>query len=113
VIEVPVDEEGFVNPNVVENYVDDETVLVSIGYVNHEIETIQRIKEIVEKVRDKNPNTVIHSDVADAYGRIPLDLNKLDLDMATVSSHKIKGPRGVGVLYLKEELNSRKFCMDS
>jgi len=108
IVEVPVDSEGFMDPDTLESFVDDDTVLVSIGYVNHEIGTIQRLREIIEKIRDKNPNTIIHSDVVDAYGRIPLDLTKLDLDMATLSSHKIKGPRGVGVLYLKEGVNLEK-----
>ena len=99
---VPVDEEGFIDPEIFEAYVSNETNFISIQLVNHEIGTIQNISELVEIAKDKNPNVVFHSDAADAYGRIKFDVKKLGVDMLTISSHKIHGPRGVGALYIRE-----------
>jgi cysteine desulfurase len=105
VVKLPVDGEGFVNLESLKDAVDQETILVSISAVNHEIGTIQPIREIVEIVKDKNPNTIVHTDASDAYGKIPLNVSKLDVDLATISSYKVLGPRGVGALYVKEGIN--------
>jgi len=99
---VPVDGEGFVDLDALSKLVDEQTVLVSLSAVNHEIGTIQPLKEAVEAVRDRNPETLFHTDMSDAYGRIPIDVSELDVDLATFSSYKILGPRGVGVLYVRE-----------
>jgi cysteine desulfurase len=82
--------------------VNGETILVSVSTVNHEIGTIQPLREIVEIVKDKNPNALFYTDASDAYSRIPLDVEKLGVDMATVSSYKILGPRGIAALYVRE-----------
>lgn len=105
VVKLPVNSEGFVNLERLKDTVDQETILVSISAVNHEIGTIQPIREIVEIVKDKNPNTIVHTDASDAYGKIPLNVSKLDVDLATISSYKVLGPRGVGVLYVKEGIS--------
>jgi cysteine desulfurase len=70
--------------------------------VNHEIGTIQRIKELVDAVKSNNPRTIFHTNAADAYGWVSIDVEKFNIDMLTISSHKIHGPRGVGVLYVRE-----------
>ncbi len=102
VIRAPVDEEGFVDIDVLQELVDKETILVSIQAVNHEIGTIQRLKEIVEVVKDENPDVIFHTDACDAYGRIELNVRDLEIDLLSLSSHKVLGPKGVGVLYIKE-----------
>jgi cysteine desulfurase len=102
VTKIPVDREGFLNLDRLDEAVDHETAIVSLSAVNHEIGTIQPIKEAVEIVLDKNEQTVFHTDLSDAYGKIPFDVCGLGIDLATVSSYKILGPRGIGCLYVKE-----------
>ncbi len=99
---IPVDREGFVNLEILKEAVDNDTVLVSLASVNNEIGTIQPIKEAVDIVKAKNKTVLFHTDASDAYGRIPVNVQSLGVDMATVGSFKIQGPRGVGVMYLKE-----------
>jgi cysteine desulfurase len=102
---IPVNNEGFINLEKLKEAIDNETILVSISAVNNELGTIQPIKEAVDIVKAKNPKTLFHSDASDAYGRIPLDVRNLNVDLATLSSYKIQGPRGVGAMYLKEGVN--------
>jgi cysteine desulfurase len=105
---IPVDQEGFVNLEKLKEAVDKETVLVSISSVNNEIGTIQPIKEAVKIVKDKNPQALFHTDASDAYGRIPFNVQDLKVDMATLSSYKIQGPRGMGAMYLREGVNMER-----
>ena len=107
-MKVPVDEEGFLNLEKLKEAVDRETILVSLSTVNHEIGTVQPIKEAVRIVKDKNPATVFHTDASDAYGKIPFNVQDLGADLATLSSYKISGPRGIGALYVKERVNVEK-----
>src|SRR4030066_966820 len=105
---VPVNTEGTVDLEKLKEDVDKETVLVSIQVVNNEIGTIQPIKEAIAIVKDKNPDAVFHTDASEAYGRIPVNVQDLKVDMATVSSFKILGPRGIGALYIREGVNVEK-----
>jgi cysteine desulfurase len=105
---VPVDKEGFLDLEKLKEAVNKETVLASISLVNNEIGTVQPVKEAVQIVIDKNPAALFHTDASDAYGRIPLNVQDLKVDLATVSSYKILGPRGIGALYIKEGVNVDK-----
>jgi cysteine desulfurase len=105
---IPVDGEGFVDLEKLREAVDKETVLASVSTVNNEIGTIQPMKEAIEIVKDKNSETLFHTDASDAYGRIPFSVQDLGVDLATVSSYKILGPRGMGALYVKEGVNVNK-----
>jgi cysteine desulfurase len=103
---VPVSkQEGLLDLEKLKEAVDKDTALVSIHFANNEIGTIQPIKEAVDIVKDRNPGAIFHTDASDAYGRIPLNVQKLKVDMATLSSFKILGPRGTGALYIREGIN--------
>jgi cysteine desulfurase len=102
---IPVDHEGFINLEKLKEAVDNETILVSVSAVNNEIGTVQPIKEAVDIVKAKNPQTLFHTDASDAYGRIPFNVQNLNVDLATISSYKIQGPRGMGAMYLREGIN--------
>ncbi|MCS7102410.1 MAG: cysteine desulfurase [Candidatus Korarchaeum sp.] len=104
VVRAPVDEQGFILADVLSELVDKDTLLVSLQFVNHEIGTIQRMKELVEVVKDRNPDVIFHTDACDAYARVPIDLSELDVDMLTLSSHKILGPKGAAVLYVRDDV---------
>jgi cysteine desulfurase len=102
---IPVDNEGFIDFEKLKEAIDKETILVSLSAVNHEIGTIQPIKEAIKIVKDKNPDTIFHTDASDAYGKIPFNVKGLNVDLATISSYKILGPRGIGALYIREGVN--------
>src|SRR5665647_1015913 len=105
---IPVNNEGFINLEKLKEAIDSETILVSISAVNNELGTIQPIREAVDIVKAKNPKTLFHTDASDAYGRIPLNVQKLNVDLATLSSYKIQGPRGMGAMYMKEGVNMER-----
>jgi cysteine desulfurase len=102
---IPVDSEGFIDLERLKETLDKETILVSLSAANHEIGTIQPIKEAIKIVKEQNPATVFHTDASDAYGKIPFNVQDLNVDLATLSSYKISGPRGIGALYVKERVN--------
>ena len=102
---IPVNNEGFINLEKLKEVIDKETILVSIASVNNELGTIQPIKEAVDIVKTHNPAALFHTDASDAYGRVPVDVQNLGVDLVTISSYKIQGPRGMGAMYLKEGVN--------
>ena len=108
ITKIPVDGKGFINLEKLKEVVDKETALVSFSAVNHEIGTIEPIREALEIVKDKNPKAIFHTDASDAYGKIPLSMQDLNVDLATISSYKILGPRGIGALYVKEGVNMER-----
>ena len=105
---IPVNPEGTIDLEKLKEAIDKETALVSISTVNNEIGTIQPLKEAVDIVKDKNPGAIFHTDASDAYGRIPFNVQDLKVDLATISSFKILGPRGIGALYVREGVNMER-----
>lgn len=95
---LPVDRYGFVDPAELDNAIRSDTILVSIMYANNEIGTIEPIKELSKITRDHN--VYFHTDAVQAFGKIPLDAK--NVDMLTVSSHKLCGPKGVGALMVRK-----------
>jgi len=99
---LPVDQYGLVNLTSLEEEMTNETILVSIMYANGEIGTIQPIKEISQIVHRKN--AYLHVDAAAANGQVPIDVNNEGIDLLTVSSNDMYGPKGVGALYIKKSI---------
>ena len=102
VIYIKPDENGQLDPADFENAIDEKTILVTVMAVNNELGTIAPLKEIGKIVKSKAPNAVFHSDCVQAYCKMPLKISALDLDLATITAHKIHGPKGVGALYIKK-----------
>lgn len=95
-----VNEEGFINLEDLKNAITDKTILVSVMFANNEIGTIQPIKEIGEICKEKN--IYFHTDAVQAVGNVPIDVKDMNIDMLSLAGHKIYGPKGIGVLYIKK-----------
>lgn len=95
-----VDEFGMVDPKSVESAIKENTILISIMYANNEVGTIQPIKEISNIA--KKHKVYFHTDAVQAIGNMKIDFKELGVDAASISAHKIYGPKGVGMLYLKK-----------
>ncbi|MBW2971227.1 cysteine desulfurase [Candidatus Woesearchaeota archaeon] len=98
-----VTEDGFVNPKSVENAITDKTILVSIIHANNEIGTIQPIGDIGKICRKRG--VLLHVDAVQSFTKTELDVNKMNIDLASFSAHKIHGPKGVGALYVRKSIN--------
>ena len=97
---IPVDNSGLVNSKDIEKSITPETCLVSIMFANNEVGTIQPIQEISKICHNKQ--IVFHTDAVQAVGKVKIDVKELGIDMLSISSHKINGPKGVGSLYIKK-----------
>ncbi|AEG18019.1 Cysteine desulfurase [Methanobacterium paludis] len=97
---VPVDNDGIIKASDVEDAITDKTILITIMHANNEIGTIQPIAEIGQIAHEKG--IYFHTDAVQSVGKIPVDVNELNVDMLSLSSHKLYGPKGIGALYIKK-----------
>ncbi len=97
---LPVDKKGYVSPGELKKSIKESTILVTIMYANNEIGTLQPIKELAGIAHSKG--VYFHTDAVQSTGKIPVDVKALDVDLLSFSSHKIYGPKGMGVLYKKK-----------
>ena len=98
---VPCDGTGVVDPEAVGAAVRDDTVLVSMMLANNEVGTVQDVAAAAEAARRRNPGVLVHTDAVQALGRLTVDVRALGVDMASITAHKVYGPKGAGALYLR------------
>lgn len=104
---VDVDEFGVVKLDELEKAIRPTTILISIMFANNEIGTIQPIKEIGEIA--KKHGVLFHTDAVQAFGQVEINVDELNIDMLSASGHKLKGPKGIGFLYIRKGLKLRSF----
>jgi len=98
---LPVQQNGLIDLNQLENAITDKTCLVSVMAVNNEIGVIQPLKEIGALCRKKG--VFFHTDAAQAFGKIPLNVDEMNIDLMSISAHKIYGPKGIGAIYIRRK----------
>ncbi|MEG2584376.1 MAG: aminotransferase class V-fold PLP-dependent enzyme, partial [Oscillospiraceae bacterium] len=98
---IPVNASGVVDLEAFEKLISDDTVLVTSMFVNNEVGTIEPIEKMVKILKKKKPEAFFHVDAVQAYCKVPINVNNLDVDLISISSHKVHGPNGIGALYVK------------
>ncbi|MEK6908685.1 MAG: cysteine desulfurase family protein [Nanoarchaeota archaeon] len=100
IVEIPVDNDGFVDLNFIERNIDSNTLVVSVIHGNNVFGTIQNLKKIGDIC--KNKNVLFHTDVAQTFGKMKIFVHDWNIDLLSASAHKISGPKGIGLLYIRD-----------
>ncbi|MFX1287143.1 MAG: cysteine desulfurase family protein [Promethearchaeota archaeon] len=98
---LPVDKDGLIDLKELEDMITDETTLISVMFANNEIGTIEPIKKIGEIA--KKHDVIFHTDAVQAFGKVPINVDEMNIDLLSASAHKLYGPKGVGMLYIKNK----------
>lgn len=103
---IPIDKDGFVKLDELKKAITEKTILVSIMHANNEIGTIQDITAIGKLCKEKN--IAFHTDAAQSFTKVPIDVKKSSLSLVSLSAHKIHGPKGIGALFVKKGIKLKK-----
>ncbi len=98
---LPVGPLGVIDVKDVEAAIRPDTTLITIMFANNEIGTIQPIADVAEVVRDRAPQAMLHTDAVQAVGNVPIDVQAMNIDMLSLSGHKLHAPKGIGALYIR------------
>lgn len=104
---INVDSYGQVNPRDIEEAITDQTILISVMHANNEVGTIQPIEEIGRIARKHN--VLFHTDASQSIGKVPIDVEKLNVDFLSVAGHKVYAPKGIGALFIREGITIESF----